>query len=226
MAAASEQQPLLDRAGDDIESNHEDTSQSTHTKWKLKTADFLESAPLHYTVLTLVVIDTACVLADLGYTVLSDTCTPIEGGDAPLWLNILAQLSLTITTLFLIEIPVTLWALGWSFFNPFGDTPHATLHLFDALVIVTTFVLEIVLRGKERELASLLIILRLWRLVKLVGGIAVGAGDLAEEDAKDLAEARQGLEQTLNELAKTREENKQLRQRIAVLAGESTFGDD
>ena len=47
---------------------------------------------------------------------------------------------------------------------------HAGLHLFDSLIIVTTFVLEVILKGRERELAGLLIVLRLWRLVKLVGG--------------------------------------------------------
>ena len=55
--------------------------------------------------------------------------------------------------------------------NPFGSSPHASLHAFDAIVIVTTFTLEVALRGKEKELAGLLIILRLWRLVKLVGGV-------------------------------------------------------
>ena len=60
--------------------------------------------------------------------------------------------------------------MGAKNYDPFGPVPHAVLHFFDAIVIVTTFVLEVVLRGRERELASLLIILRLWRLVKLVGG--------------------------------------------------------
>ena len=45
------------------------------------------------------------------------------------------------------------------------------MHFFDAVVIITTFVLEVVLRGRERELAGLLIVLRLWRLVKLVQGM-------------------------------------------------------
>ena len=101
---------------------------------------------------------------------LSDTCTPVEGPDAPVWLEVLSHISLGITTLFLIEIPVTLWAMGPKYYNPFGPFPHASLHLFDALVILGTFILEFVLRGRERELAGLLIILRLWRLVKLVGG--------------------------------------------------------
>ena len=115
-------------------------------------------------------VDSACVLADLAYTFLSAECTPIEGPDTPVWLNVLAQISLAITTFFLVEIPLTVWALGVQNYNPFGSVPHAALHFFDAIVIVTTFVLEVVLRGRERELASLLIILRLWRLVKLVQG--------------------------------------------------------
>jgi hypothetical protein len=70
----------------------------------------------------------------------------------------------------LIEIPLTVWAFGVEFYNPFGKMTHSRLHLFDAVIIVTTFVLEVVLKGRERELAGLLIVLRLWRLIKLVGG--------------------------------------------------------
>lgn len=70
----------------------------------------------------------------------------------------------------MLEIPLATWAFGLSFYNPFGDVIHAGFHLFDALIIIITLVLEIGLKGRERELAGLLIILRLWRLVKLVGG--------------------------------------------------------
>lgn len=42
------------------------------------------------------------------------------------------------------------------------------LHLFDAIVIILTITLEVILKGKERELAGLLVVLRLWRIVKLV----------------------------------------------------------
>lgn len=175
------------------------------------------------------------MLADLGYSFLSEGCEPPEGPNAPIWLNVLAHVSLAITTLFLVEIPVTLWASGPEYYNPFGRVTHATLHLFDALVIVITFVLEVILRGKEQELASLLIILRLWRLVKLVGGtsnnahmefldidlllqgITVGAGEIEEENDKDLAETKKRLEETTSALMQAREENQQLRVRIAWL---------
>lgn len=115
-------------------------------------------------------IDATCVLVDLAYTLLSSDCETADTPDAPEWLEVLSLISTVITTFFLIEIPLTLWSLGLEFYNPYGRAPHASLHIFDTIVIVTTFVLEVILRGKERELAGLLIILRLWRLLKLVGG--------------------------------------------------------
>ena len=36
--------------------------------------------------------------------------------------------------------------------------------------------MDVVLHGRERELAGLLVLLRLWRLVKLVGGADYGFG--------------------------------------------------
>lgn len=110
------------------------------------------------------------MLVDLGYTLLTSDCEPPGGVDAPDWLEVLSVISTIITTLFLVEIPLTLWSLGFDFYDLRGRVPHASLHLFDAVIIVTTFVLEVILKGKERELAGLLVILRLWRLLKLVGG--------------------------------------------------------
>ncbi|KIP09474.1 hypothetical protein PHLGIDRAFT_86519 [Phlebiopsis gigantea 11061_1 CR5-6] len=223
----SEQQPLLSQHSEqhqDVESGeryNEDDEKSHIARWKEKTAGTLESQPWHYTVIILVLTDSVCVLADLAYTVLSDTCTPAEGPDAPLWLAVLAHISLAITTLFLVEVPITLWALGAAYYNPFGSFPHASLHLFDAFVILGTFVLEIVLKGRERELAGLLIILRLWRLVKLVGGIAVGAGEIEEENAKTLAKTTQERDQALTALSQAQEELQTLRARLSTLEGDT-----
>lgn len=158
------------------------------------------------------------MLADLIYTFLSEGCTPPEGPDAPHWLEVLAHISLGITTFFLIEIPLSFFAFGPQFFNPFGPVPHAVLHLFDALIIVITFIFEVVLKGREKELAGLLIILRLWRLVKLVGGVAVGVGEVEESDAKELAETREELKGVIVALSQAKEENNELRQRLAAHA--------
>ena len=70
-------------------------------------------------------MDAACVLADLSYSFLSPSCAPPGEEDSPAWLEVLAQVSLTITTLFLVEIPLTLWALGVQYVNPFGPVAHA-----------------------------------------------------------------------------------------------------
>lgn len=149
-----------------------------HLPWPSKTAQNShytgEFSSIHRHALTKIIrqiaTDAACVLADLGYSFLTPGCEPPGEEGTPAWLTVLANISLAITTFFLIEIPLSLWAFGFQYMNPLGGAPHAGLHAFDAAVIITTFVLEVILRGKERELAGLLIILRLWRLVKLVGG--------------------------------------------------------
>lgn len=95
--------------------------------------------------------------------------------------------------------------------------------------------LEFVLKGRERELIGLLVILRLWRLVKLVGGeasgslldiclltapeqgIAVGAGEVEEEMVEELEQTKRQLEGSVAALAKAREENRKLRARVVWL---------
>jgi len=209
----SETQPLLSDAENSDPS--EQMVPQTVSRWRGHTRDALESPTLHKLVITLIIIDAACVLSDLGYTFLADTCS--SEPELPVWLEALAYVSLAITSLFLIEIPLACWAFGLHYFNPFGNFVHAPLHLFDAIIITTTFILEVILRGRERELAGLLIVLRLWRLVKLVGGITVGAGELGEEDAKQIAETRQRLSSALMELDSLHNENQDLRRRVQAL---------
>jgi len=218
MSEPGEQQALLSYSyEDDAEGMSPERPRGSLAVFREKTANVLESTPLHTFVISLITIDAVCVLADLGYSFLSESCTPPEGPEAPAWLEVLATISLVITTFFLVEIPISLWAHGLRFYIPFAGFPHAAFHLFDAFIIITTFILEFVLKGREKELAGLLIILRLWRLVKLVGGIAVGAGEVEEEVAKDLEETRRQLEGTTAALAKAREENRKLRSRVVWL---------
>ncbi|EPQ58213.1 hypothetical protein GLOTRDRAFT_114681 [Gloeophyllum trabeum ATCC 11539] len=212
----SEQQPLLSSQYEpDVESGDvvRDDRREKPSDWRARLGEFLESPAFHKAI----AIDATCVLADLVYSFLSPGCIPPEGPDAPLWLDVLSHISLAITTFFLIEIPLALCAFGLKYYYPLTGVTHSTLHLFDAIVIIVTFVLEVVLRGRERELAGLLIILRLWRLVKLVGGIAVGAGEIQEDTVKDLQETRSRLNEALTTLADLRAENATLRARIASL---------
>ncbi|KAG9318790.1 hypothetical protein JVU11DRAFT_891 [Chiua virens] len=224
---AAEQQPLLPITFDNPRSRESGSSSMRET-----VAQFLESRRLHTFVLTLIAIDAACVITDIAYGFLADGCGP--GVELPFWLEILANISLAITTFFILEIPFALWAFGLKYYVPFCGFEHAPLHLFDAIIVITTFVLEFVLKGRERELVGLLVILRVWRLVKLVGGgscfrfnirlltaakqgLTVGAGEVEEDMLKELEQTKRQLEGSTTALAKAREENRKLRSRVVWL---------
>lgn len=111
-----------------------------------------------------------------------------------------------ITSLFLLEIPLSLYSLGLSHYT---TAEHACLHSFDAAVIITTFALEVFLRvslrrhrhshlpwlpadpilspapqGRDAEVASLLIFARLWRLAKLVSTVTVGTTEVNDIEGR------------------------------------------
>ncbi|KAI9510877.1 hypothetical protein F5148DRAFT_490564 [Russula earlei] len=223
---SSEQEPLLPSSyAQEEEADGSQAQTGPPPAWRVRVAEALEARITHKLVITLTVIDAACVLVDLAYTLLSSDCEPAGAPpppEAPDWLEALALLSTAITTFFLVEIPLSLWSLGPTFYDPRGRVPHAALHLFDALIILTTFVLEVVLKGKERELAGLLITLRLWRLLKLAGGVAVGVGEIEEETVKELARVKGELEESRSALARALDENQDLRATVTELESRAT----
>ncbi|KAL5490307.1 hypothetical protein ACEPAI_5140 [Sanghuangporus weigelae] len=254
MTVIEERQPLLGNlipnsnsspeARDDLERGDrrieggDDDNEVAALSCRERTAEKLEAPSTHKAIILLVAIDACCVLADLVYTFLSPErecpnalilaaiSSQFELEPEPIWLTILAHISLAINTLFLLEIPLALWCFGLAYYNPLPKFlslslsssdekhPYAGLHLFDALVVITTFVLEVVLRGREAELAGLLVLLRLWRLVKLVGGLAVGAGELQEELSNQLAETQRLLQEEQARASRLEGENASLRARL------------
>jgi hypothetical protein len=71
-------------------------------------------------------------------------------------------------------------------------------HVFDASIIVISFVFEVTLQGVEEEVASLIIILRLLRVIKIVDEISVGA----EEQMKELEDRLNESERDVRSLKK------------------------
>lgn len=53
-------------------------------------------------------------------------------------------------------------------------------HLFDAAVIVLSFLIDIGLRGPAESIGSLLVVLRLWRLAKISEEVVLGAAERME----------------------------------------------
>ncbi len=80
--------------------------------------------------------------------------------------EVLGWVSLSILSVFLLEQLAKLAVSGPRYFYT------SAFHALDAFVVVVSFVLEAVLRGTLREAASLLVILRLWRLVRVAHAVA------------------------------------------------------
>lgn len=73
---------------------------------------------------------------------------------------------------------------------------RSKFHCFDATVIVASFIIDVLLRGILEEVASLVIILRLWRVFKIIEELSVGA----QEQTEALRERIELLEQEKSQL--------------------------
>ncbi len=78
-------------------------------------------------------------------------------------------------------------------------------HCFDAVVILVGFTIDLLAHGILEEIASLVVVLRLWRFVKLVEELSVGASETME----DIQSRAEQLEK----------ENEELRSELRALRG-------
>lgn len=53
-------------------------------------------------------------------------------------------------------------------------------HCFDATVIIVGFVVDVVLKGVLEEIGSVVIVLRLWRVFKIIEELSAGAQEQME----------------------------------------------
>ncbi|CAB3992398.1 Voltage-gated hydrogen channel 1 [Paramuricea clavata] len=83
-------------------------------------------------------------------------------------IEVLHYMSIVILGLFLVEIVVKLYAFGLDFF-------HHKLEVFDAIVVIVSFALDIAYSGNMDawDAVGLLVLLRLWRVVRIVNGIVL-----------------------------------------------------
>ncbi|KAG8749977.1 hypothetical protein FRC14_000909 [Serendipita sp. 396] len=108
---------------------------------------------------------------------------------------------MAIASLFVLELPPTIWVFGFDYYNPWSGVQHSTFHLLDAIIIILNFVFMF-LQGPAQEIGELLILLRIWRLVKLLGGVATGVENLNHDlQLKlDIASKKRELEETSQQL--------------------------
>lgn len=62
--------------------------------------------------------------------------------------------------------------------------------MFDSLVIVVAFVLDVALRGIVEEIGSLVVVLRLWRVFKIIEELSAASADALEKYEDQVEELR------------------------------------
>lgn len=170
-------------------------------------AEVLESREAHYMVIGLVLLDLAIVLAEL---VLSSFYPAPEL--APHIVHVaeeaLSYTSITILAVFNAELLAKLLVFGFKYFT------HSSWHMFDAVVVVTSFTLELSLRGVAQEVASLLIFFRLWRIMRIMHGVAEAMELNHSQEVQRLQARNQRLEA---ELSVSRQRMQEMQQQVALL---------
>ncbi|KAI1207147.1 uncharacterized protein F4807DRAFT_462879 [Annulohypoxylon truncatum] len=174
--------PLLSQdAGDPY---YEDEQRAFAERWKsgyhrVQTAisRFTNSRTKHWILLVLIILDVAGILSDIFIALI--TCE--IGVEDDEWVaptrNALATFSLVMSCVFLAELGLSVFADGWGYFRSW-------FHRFDAFVVVAGLAVDLVENNTAEEIASLIVILRLWRFVKIVDEFSVEASEEMEEMRK------------------------------------------
>ncbi|XP_019394318.1 PREDICTED: voltage-gated hydrogen channel 1 [Crocodylus porosus] len=141
-------------------------------------------------VVCLVILDAVLVLVELLLDL--KIIHPDKNHIAP---KVFHYLSLAILTLFMVEIGFKLFIYRLEFF-------HHKFEVLDGIVVIISFVLDIVLLFLEREFEAigLLILLRLWRVARIINGIILSVKTRSEQ-----------------QVAKVKQENLQLTTKVEQL---------
>lgn len=145
----------------------------------------LHSHKFQLCVIALVIVDCLLVITDLLLE------AHPEYHDAR---HIPHYLSIAVLSIFLIELAVKLYAMRLEFFQ------HK-LEIFDAIIIILSFTLDIVFLDASivaRSGASatgLLIVLRLWRVARVLNGVVLSVKTQAEHKLSKERKLREALEQ-------------------------------
>ncbi|KAI0431181.1 hypothetical protein F5Y09DRAFT_305392 [Xylaria sp. FL1042] len=140
---------------------------------RAQTHRFFASRTKHWLVLTLILLDVAGILAEIFIALI--TCELHRRDEA--WvaptMRALMVFALTMSCVFMVELAGEVFADGLKFFANW-------FHCLDAFVIVGSFAVDLLEHGTAEEIASLVIVLRLWRFVKIIQEFSVEQEELME----------------------------------------------
>lgn len=141
-------------------------------------------------VVCMVILDALFVLCEL----LMDLSI-IEADHGKIAPQVFHYLSLALLTFFMVELAGKIFAYRLEFFK------HK-FEVFDGIVVVVSFILDIVYISREDAFdgVGLLILLRLWRVARIVNGILISVKNRATHQVQRLKESNDHLIQRINEL--------------------------
>ncbi|EHK16605.1 uncharacterized protein TRIVIDRAFT_40841 [Trichoderma virens Gv29-8] len=164
-------------------------------RWRRSSQRLLESRTKHFVVMSIVALDVAALLANVFIQLIA---CEMHQNDEP-WVEQLTEsleiAGLVFSSLFLLELVACLFAFGLRFLASW-------FHVFDATVIIASFIIDVTSRGLTESIGSLIVVLRLWRLAKISEEVVLGATERMEV-----------LEQQLEDLEA---ENSRLRAQLGI----------
>ncbi|KAL3857160.1 hypothetical protein ACJMK2_011855 [Sinanodonta woodiana] len=169
-----------------INSDSYETKQEV-TSFRGKLKFIIHSHKFQIIIICFVVLDCLLVISALLFDL--KIIHTSEHSEVP---HILHYASIGILSLFIIELIVKLYAVRLEFF-------HHKIEIFDAVIIIVSFTLDIVYRdhtGIESG-TGLLIVLRLWRVIRIINGIVVSVKKEAKVKLNKERKKREICEQKL-----------------------------
>ncbi|CAN8016487.1 hypothetical protein HPB47_005622 [Ixodes persulcatus] len=172
-----------------------------------KLTALLHSTKFQVAIVILVVVDCLLVITEL-LVELEVLKLQEHSNIAP---KVIHSVSIFILSLFLVEICAKLYAYRLRFFR------HK-LEVFDAIVVIVSFALDVAFRNPESAAngAGLIIVLRLWRVARLLNGIVLTVKSQAE---RQLAREGKLREKLMQDLLRNRDYCNALEQEIDSLRG-------
>ncbi|NXT95724.1 HVCN1 protein, partial [Anhinga rufa] len=195
---AGEKQP-------DMEIKQEPTR--SHISFQAMMKKLFSSHRFQILVVCLVILDALLVLGEL----LMDLkiIHPDKYNITP---KVFHYLSLSILTIFLVEVGFKVFVYRWEFF-------HHKFEVLDGIVVIVSFILDVVLifREHEFEAVGLLILLRLWRVARIINGIILSVKTRSEQQVSKLKQANLKLATKVEQLEHSCAEKEQEIERLNMI---------
>lgn len=202
---------VKDDSSDSVMSDSaEDGPRHKPANWRGKLQDILHSTVFQITIVVMIILDCIFVIGELILDCEANSAQPSTPTTVPALANpnmrmqatepdkqkeeptaalVLHYMSLSIVSLFLVEITLKIIAFRLDFFK-------SRLEVFDAFIVVVSFVLDIlsIVYKDQFTALQLLILLRMWRIVRVINGVILSVETNAEKKIEAQKRLREELE--------------------------------